>query len=560
MSSEFGRLLKKYRNDSSDPERGGKLTQERLAELLESRAGVPGYSGVRVSNWERGEEIIGQDKRELLVGLIRVFYVCGGIKTLAEANALLFAGDYRDLSLDETAQINKDWHKSREQEGQSVFRGDDGKEDKKKAVGLRGLATKINAVFRQFFRAQTTLPTTPVRLQMYAPACGDKGIDLGDQRLLVSTSFGAYFTGLLERGHNYIQLENQIECPTPKGQEQLSPLERIFWALHYPKGPRILIIAGEGGMGKSTLTAKIVRCLSEEQIIDMILGDSAKNQQVDIFTGKTNRLEPGLYSPMSCYERLCNQLGLPLARDEEDVKQILTRISDRLIGRRALIIVDNLETVEEKEELLYGLNRLVNKDIRVIVTTRQVSDFASLSSSVMTIHLKPIVEVANAQTFLHWHINHFAGEHPALQNTARDLDNAKRIQGLIGKTGGIPLLLQLVISDIARYSWNYLDQLPYIFGNELLNYLYQARWEELEKSGEQGILAQQILHWVATEQYRGRRVSFARLADWAQREGKSNLLTAVLQLLYERFLIVNQDPEQGNFVIFPSLTEFLRQV
>lgn len=554
--NEFGQLLKKYRLSGVDPDSGGKLTQERLAELLDIKAGIVGYSGVRVSNWERGEEVIGQEKRDLLVGLLLVLYLCRGIKTLAEADDLLFSGNYRYLDENEAAQINEDWRKSK-QVVRASFHEDIPQEPNIRLTITQQLFGKLGKVFPKIAnqKKETVAPTAPV--QMYSSACGDKGIDLGKHRLLISTAFGTYFAGLLERDGNHILLENQIQCPVPQGQEKLLPIERIFWAFHYPKGPRMVIIAAEGGMGKSTLAAKIARCLSEEQIVDMVLGDSAKSQQMDLLTGKIQSLDQGYYDPLSCYQRLCSQLGVPFVPDQESSKSLLTKISDRLVGRRALIILDNLETIDERGELIRGLTRLINKDVRILITTRQLNGITPLTSNLMTVTLNPLIEPALAKRFLHWHVDHFGQEHTALQTLTADLENLGLLNLLIQRTGGIPLLMQLFLSDVTRYSWAYLEQIPHIYGHELLNYLYATRWAELHTLQDAGRFSQELLHWLANEQRLSRKVSFARLSDWSQTKGRADLLAAALELLHERFLIINQDNKHGNFVLFPSLVQFL---
>lgn len=398
-------------------------------------------------------------------------------------------------------------------------------------------------------------PPSLTNVRLYSPTCGDKGIDLAQQRLLVSLAFGTYFAGLLEREYSYVALRGQIECPAMKGQEALDPIERIFWAIHYPRGPRLLIIVAEGGMGKSTLAAKIVRCLHEEQVIDMILGDSAKTQRVEPTTGKIIPLEPGYYDLGTFYERVCGQLGLPLLND----KQAIAAIRDRLEGRRALIVVDNLETVTKGDELLHSLQAITSGSVRAIVTSRDVKGLKGLSADSLVVHLKPLSDLAVVQEFLAWHIRQYQDEHPGLCDLERDLDDSKRIEWLVKRTGGIPLLIQLVFSDIARFSWDYLQKLPHIFGTELLVFLYQSKWDELGTLGMEGSIAIEILQWIAGEQYRGKKVTFDRLREWAQEKGRADLLAGSLRLLHERFLIVNHDPKQGNFAIFPSLVEFLQR-
>jgi len=402
---------------------------------------------------------------------------------------------------------------------------------------------------------KVTLPL-PDGVQLYAPTCGDKGIDLAQQRLLVSTAFGTYFAGLLEREHSYVILKGQIECPAMRGQEALEPVQRVFWAFQYPKGPRLLIIAAEGGMGKSTLAAKIVRCLFEERAIDMILGDSAKVQRVDPLTGKIITMKPGYYDLPTFYDRICGQLGLPPSSG----KQAVVAIRDRLEGRRALIVVDNLETVARSDELLRSLQAVTTRDIRAIVTTREVQGLRDLTTDSLVVRLNPLTDLAVVREFLLWHIRQHQYEHPGLCTLEQDLNDSKRLRWLIERTGGIPLLMQLVFSDIARFSWDYLrKKLPYIFGNELLAFLYQSRWDELGTLGREGLMAKELIKWVAGQQYRGKKVTFDRLMRWAQEKEEADLLTGSLHLLYERFLIINHNPKQGNFVVFPSLAEFLQR-
>ena len=106
---DFGSLLKRYRRNSHDPERGGSLTQPRLIEFLESSAGLPGYHVPQLSDWENNKRPIAHTDRTLLIGLLQVFYQLGGISSVSEANQLLRAGKYSDLDEDEIAQVNKRW-------------------------------------------------------------------------------------------------------------------------------------------------------------------------------------------------------------------------------------------------------------------------------------------------------------------------------------------------------------------------------------------------------------------------------------------------------------------
>lgn len=94
--NEFGKLLRQARlrsTDPHDPSRG--LTQEQLGSLIGQVVGDEGYSGAAISNWERGRHHLHKDEQPVLAALIQVLYDGGGLTTLAEADELLAAGNYR---------------------------------------------------------------------------------------------------------------------------------------------------------------------------------------------------------------------------------------------------------------------------------------------------------------------------------------------------------------------------------------------------------------------------------------------------------------------------------
>ena len=99
--SRFGELLSFYRRQSSDRERGGKLTQERLGDLLGRELEGGGYTGAAISEWERGKSHIHKDHRKVLVALIKVLYQNGGMKSMIEADTFLLSSNYRPLDDDE---------------------------------------------------------------------------------------------------------------------------------------------------------------------------------------------------------------------------------------------------------------------------------------------------------------------------------------------------------------------------------------------------------------------------------------------------------------------------
>ena len=575
-TSSFGELLRTYRERSVDKRVRMRLSQVQFARKLSQKTGLI-VTRNRVGNWETNKTRIPVHDRNILMAVLIVLYEYAGIARLDEADRLLEVGGYRTLNDEEARQINQVWKVTRWAGSTEHIREDqflpssgstDGEISSPGAIPEGGspppsLPSKdVGALPAKLPDIKTApgndkLPNKMVsqksakEIELYSTACGNMPINLAQQRLLVSTSFGSYFAGLLERPNLYLDLESQIDCPATPQLEGLQPLQRIFWLLGYARGPRTMIIGGEGGMGKSTLSAKIIRCLYQEQAVDLILGDSAKSVHINPITREIIKYQPGYYDPTSFYNRLCNQLGLPNLPG----RQAIEAVKDRLVGRKAIIVVDNLETVEKGDEILNSLQKITSRDVRAIVTTRKVMGIKVFGNDLFVVQLQPLTNTRITEQFLLWHIEQYQVQHPALRELRKDVH--RNIDWLIDRTGGIPLLMQLVLSDVARSSWEYIHTLPSLFGGALLDFLYQARWDDLSSQSKEGDAAKQLLKWIAEEQYHGKEITSKEMSNWAKNTGTEIYLLTALSLLFERFMIVNQDPLMGNFSIYPSLAEFI---
>ena len=104
--SEFGKLIRSYREKCRFHETGQPLTQAQLGELIGKELGMDlGYTAAAISEWERGKSVIHIKDRLVLLKLLKVLHQCGGLSTLAQANDLLETGDYRSLNEDERKQV-----------------------------------------------------------------------------------------------------------------------------------------------------------------------------------------------------------------------------------------------------------------------------------------------------------------------------------------------------------------------------------------------------------------------------------------------------------------------
>jgi len=389
------------------------------------------------------------------------------------------------------------------------------------------------------------------------PTCGDQHMDLRDNRLLISSAFGSYFTGLLERDHSYINLRGQVIIEAPGFGSIQDPFQKIYWALEHSRGPQVILLAGQGGMGKSTLAAKIIRCLYSQGGIDVIIGDSAKTQEVNPVSGSIKSIDPAYYNVDTFIRRINQQLGLPIPSGRNIQTRMLSAIKDRLEGRRTIVVVDNLETMSKGVDLLTALRYLAGRDLRILITTRSISGLTENMLGLLLIRLQPIKEISSAQDFIRWHIETHLRAHPDLSKISKDLNNKKNIEKLIEKTGGIPLLIQLLVSDVARTSWDRLDKIPHLFGQDLLAFLYDERWDELDRLGDIGKVAQRVLTYVKLSQYEGKKITLNSILEWSKKSETFNVVQESIQILEQQFLLVNSDQKYGNYSIFPSLSEYL---
>ncbi|GIK64962.1 MAG: hypothetical protein BroJett018_27560 [Chloroflexota bacterium] len=383
--------------------------------------------------------------------------------------------------------------------------------------------------------------------------CGEEPLDLNKERLSLSSNLGSYFASLLEMPSVYLNLRYQISCAVSSETFESSPIQSILHELIDRNGAQIIIIAADGGMGKSTLAAKIVRCLCSQHEIERVLGDSAKSEIVDIPTGKTIPTEPGFKDPSGFYAKLAAQVGMT----DDLAKEVATPdfIRNRLGEDKAVIVLDNLETVRKGDKLLRHINVLVSRNIRAIITTRQI-ELVESSRKALVVHLKPLLDLKEVQRFVLWHIQHFEGSNPYLGDLRNTL-NDYHTRLLIDKSGGVPLVIQLLLSDIALNSWEYLRHLPQLpLSQDFLNYLYRQKWNFLNQNHALGNLSINILYYLANRQRVGKRTNASELHEYF---GTSESLTASIALLQQQFLVVNRDISRGDFILFPALIDFLKR-
>ena len=99
---EFGELLRKHRRNTLDPDRGGALTQDRLGEFLLRTDNRMFMDASTISRYESGAL---KPQLDFVLSIIRTYVAIGAINDVEEANQLLFAADFRNLTEDEAKEL-----------------------------------------------------------------------------------------------------------------------------------------------------------------------------------------------------------------------------------------------------------------------------------------------------------------------------------------------------------------------------------------------------------------------------------------------------------------------
>jgi predicted ATPase len=204
---------------------------------------------------------------------------------------------------------------------------------------------------------------------------------------------------------------------------QSAPTERFF------------SIEGIGGIGKTTLAQTVASQLVAWPDLEGIFWVSAKHeflkpdgtQKIDL---EKNTLD--LVSALAVQMGLDYLAGLSLA-------QKLSGLSDALAGRKYLIVLDNLETVQDIEQLMPHLFGLAGASKYLLTSRYAMSGYPQ----VISFSVGPLSQ-ENAEAFF---INEL--ERNARQSVKSSIP-AGFLAAVYDLVGGIPLALKLIAAQIGK--------------------------------------------------------------------------------------------------------------
>jgi len=256
-------------------------------------------------------------------------------------------------------------------------------------------------------------------------------------------------------------------------------IKQLAQLLVAPGPPWLISLEGIGGIGKTSLADATMRQMIQRKLFDEIGWVSARQHSFNLGGAISTRREFSLTAD-ALIEKLLQQL-LPdfTAPFDFSGEKRLRILQARLQKLPHLVVIDNLETLADVENLLPTLQTLSNPS-RFLLTSRD-----SLRSEPNIYHF-PVAELSEADAL-------------GLIRQEAELSNLPMLSAcsdaelrpIIETVGGNPLALRLVVGQSHLYTLeSILADLKAARGQSVENlytYIYRRAWDKLDR------LAQQVL-------------------------------------------------------------------
>ena len=262
-------------------------------------------------------------------------------------------------------------------------------------------------------------------------------------------------------------------------------LDRLADLIARPAPPWLVSIEGLGGIGKTSLADALSRRIIRQQSCDDFGWVSAR-PQIFKLSGQIQSIDLPALRAENLIDRLVVQLIPDYPKpDTLSIQEAQALLQTHLKETRHLIVIDNLETVQDVEELLPTLRELANPS-KFLLTSREKLYHE------LAIHHFPLPELSDANTLQL--IRHEIDLHNLGHLQQASDDDLKKIYQVVG---GNPLAIRLVVGQTHVFALNViLDDLTTARSRtveEMYTFIYRRTWESLDEPTRKLFLAMPLI-------------------------------------------------------------------
>lgn len=281
-------------------------------------------------------------------------------------------------------------------------------------------------------------------------------------------------------------LEDRLPQPTYSAlvgvEHQIKHLARLLIA---PEMPRLVMLDGIGGIGKSSLADALLRTLIAQDSFADVAWISAQ-RQIFHLDGALRQIPRPALTAESFIDELADMVLPASQRLGLDQGQKLAALQVRLAQRDHCVVVDNLEMMVDAERLLSILPRLAGQS-RFLLLSRH-----SFYAEPGIYHLR-VPELAEADALR-------LVRQEARQRNLPELAAAAdaELRPIHSAVGGSPLALRLIVG------LGHVHPLPTILADvaaargdsieALYTYIYRQAWQSLDEPSRRALLAMPLVH------------------------------------------------------------------
>ena len=282
-------------------------------------------------------------------------------------------------------------------------------------------------------------------------------------------------------------LENRLPPPTYSTlvgvEHQIEHLARLMISSDMP---RLIMLDGIGGIGKTSLADALLRTLIAEDSFAEVAWISAQ-RQIFHLDGSLRQIPRPALTVESFIDELADMVLPESQRQGLDRDQTLAALQTCLAQADHCVVLDNLEMMVDAERLLSMLPRLVAGQSRFLLLSRH-----SFYAEPGIYHLR-VPELAEADALRLVRQEARQRNLPELA-AAADAD----LRPIHSAVGGSPLALRLIVG------LGHVHPLPTILADvaaargdsieALYTYIYRQAWQSLDEPSRRALLAMPLVH------------------------------------------------------------------